>query len=94
MNYFPDKETLTLIHCLVVIHYIYKNISFLKWFYVFYQTMLKKFSTQQRMDSLRIMKYTYCYTYSSQNLTHLTYPYLPTPPLGQDSTQGQFLNRV
>ena len=22
------------------------------------------------------------------------HPYLPTPPLGQDMTQGQFLNRV
>ena len=27
-------------------------------------------------------------------LKFLSYPYLPTPPLGQDMTQGQFLSEV
>ena len=27
-------------------------------------------------------------------LGFMAYPYLPTPPLGQDMTQGQFLNGV
>ena len=28
------------------------------------------------------------------NLIYLIYTYLPTPPLGQDMTQGQFLSGV
>ena len=32
------------------------------------------------------------YEAPSENQTH--YPYLPTPPLRQDMTQGQFLSRV
>ena len=28
------------------------------------------------------------------NYSYLVFPYLPTPPLGQDMTQGQFFKRT
>ena len=74
-------------------------INFLDWFFAGQPILLCPFVAANRRTSLAspslfLLKCPSRLIFLSQMLCEIGGYYLPTPPLGQDMTQGQFLSRV